>query len=52
MTEAPIRPRRRQRAIVSPVDRPGTLFQSEEAKPLTETPIPNYVGPQENVELQ
>ena len=52
MTGAPIRPRRRQRAIVSPVDRPGTLFQSEEAKPLTETPIPNYVGPQENVELQ
>ena len=52
MTEAPIRPRRRQRAIVSPVDRPGTLFQSEEAKPLTETPIPNYVGPQENIELQ
>ena len=52
MTSAPIRPRRRNRTVVSAVNRPGTLFQTDEPKPLTETLIPNYVGPQENIELQ
>ena len=52
MTSAPIRPRRRNRTVVSAVNRPGTLFQTDEPKPLTETPIPNFVGPQENIELQ
>lgn len=52
MTSAPVRPRRRNRAMPSAVDRPGTLFQTDEVKPMTETLIPSYQGPRENVELQ
>ena len=52
MSQAPVRPRRRNRNLVAVAERPGSLFQTEEAAPATEVPIPNYVGPQENIKLQ
>ena len=52
MSQAPVRPRRRNRNLAAVAERPGSLFQTEEAAPATEVPIPNYVGPQENIELQ
>ena len=52
MSAPPVRPRRRNRSIVQVSDRPGSLFTPESAAPATETPIVNYQGPQENIELQ
>ena len=52
MSNAPVRPRRRNRNMISNIERPGTLFQTEEPVPTTETPIPNYQLPRENIELQ
>ena len=52
MSAPPVRPRRRNRSMVQVADRPGSLFTSEGAAPATETPIVNYQGPQENIELQ
>ena len=52
MSNAPVRPRRRNRNMISNIERPGTLFQTEEPIPATETPIQNYQLPRENIELQ
>ena len=52
MSAPPVRPRRRNRSMVQVSDRPGSLFTPESAAPATETPIVNYQGPQENIELQ
>ena len=52
MSAPPVRPRRRNRSMVQVADRPGSLFTPESAAPATETPIVNYQGPQENIELQ
>ena len=52
MSAPPVRPRRRNRSMVQVTNRPGSLFTPENAAPATETPIVNYQGPQENVELQ
>ena len=52
MSAPPVRPRRRNRSMVQVADRPGSLFTPETAAPATETPIVNYQGPQENIELQ
>ena len=52
MSNAPVRPRRRNRNMISNIERPGTLFQTEEPVPATETRIPNYQLPRENIELQ
>ena len=38
--------------MVQVSDRPGSLFTPESPAPATETPIVNYQGPQENIELQ
>ena len=52
MSAPPVRPRRRNRSMVQVADRPGSLFTPENAAPATETPIVNFQGLQENVELQ
>ena len=52
MSAPPVRPRRRNRSMVQVAGRPGSLFTPESAAPATETPIVNYQGPQENIELQ
>ena len=52
MSAPPVRPRRRNRSMVQVGNRPGSLFTPESAAPATETPIVNYQGPQENIELQ
>ena len=38
--------------MIPNIERPGSLFQTEQPVPFTETPIQNYQGPQENIELQ
>ena len=52
MSAPPVRPRRRNRNMVQVADRPGSLFNTENVAPATETPIVNYLAPQENIELQ
>ena len=52
MSAPPVRPRRRNRNMVQVADRPGSLFNTENAAQATETPIVNYLAPQENIELQ
>ena len=38
--------------MVQVADRPGSPFNTENAAQATETPIANYLAPQENIELQ
>ena len=52
MSQAPIRPRRRNRYIAPVTNRPGSLLQPQTTTVPVEQPIQNYTGPQENIELQ
>ena len=52
MSQAPVRPRRRNRYIAPVTDRPGSLLQPQTTTVPVERPIQNYTGPQENIELQ
>ena len=52
MSQAPVRPRRRNRYIAPVNDRPGSLLQPQTTTVPVERPIQNYTGPQENIELQ
>ncbi len=53
MSEAPVRPRRRNRKIAAINDRPGSLFESALPAPvLDDTVVKKIHIPQENIELQ
>ena len=53
MSEAPVRPRRRNRNIATINDRPGSLFESARPAPvLDDTVVKKIQVPQENIELQ
>ncbi len=52
MSQAPVRPRRRNRYIAPVTNRPGSLLQPQTTTVPVEQPMQNYTGPQENIELQ
>ena len=53
MSEAPVRPRRRNRKVTAINERPGSLFESAIPAPvLDDTVVKKIQVPQENIELQ
>ena len=52
MSEAPVRPRRRNRTLAQKNNRPGSLFSSEKPVAMTERPIGKIQSKEENIELQ
>ena len=52
MSEAPIRPRRRNRTLAPRNDRPGSLFSPEKPVAAVDRPIGNIQPREENIELQ